>query len=59
MNTDEVKQNFYKLMNNASNGRSIENVAKLSDIRLVTEEDKARQLVEKPHCLDFKFSTRI
>ena len=52
--TDEVKRNFYKLINNAPYNKTIENVTKRSDIRLVREEHKARQLAEKPHCLDFR-----
>ena len=52
--TDEVKQNFYKLMNNAPYGKSIDNVAKRRDIRLVTEKEKARLLAETPHWLDFR-----
>ena len=52
--TDEVKLNFYKLVNDAPYGKTFENVVKRSDIRFVTEKDKARQLAEKPHCLDFR-----
>ena len=52
--TGEVKQNFYKLMNNALYGKTIENLAKQSYILLGTEEDKARQLAEKPHCQYFR-----
>ena len=51
---DETMKNFFKLMNNAPYGITIENVAKISDIRLLVDEAKAVKLAEKPHCIDFR-----
>ena len=41
-------------MNNASYGKTIENVARRTDIRLLNDMEKARRLAEKPHCVDFR-----
>ena len=41
-------------MNNAPYGKTIENVARRSKIRLLNDKEKARKLVEKPHCVDFR-----
>ena len=51
---DDVKKAFYKLMNNAPYGKTIENVARRTDIRLLNDMEKARRLAEKPHCVDFR-----
>ena len=39
-------------MNNAPNGKTIENVARRTDIRLLNDMEKARRSAEKPHCVD-------
>ena len=41
-------------MNNAPYGKTIENVALRTDIRLLNDMEKARKLAEKPHCVDFR-----
>ena len=53
-NHDDVKKAFYKLMNTAPYGKTIENVARRTDIRLLNDMVKARKLAEKPHCVDFR-----
>ena len=51
---DDVKKAFFKLMNNVPYGKTIENVARRTDIRLLTDMEKARKLAEKPNCVDFR-----
>ena len=41
-------------MNNSPYGKTIENAAKRSDIRLLTDEEQARKLADKPHCVDIR-----
>ena len=50
---DDIKKAFYKLMNNAPYGKTIESVARRTDIRLLNDMEKARRLAEKPHCVDY------
>ena len=40
---DDVKKAFYKLMNNAPYGKTIENVARRTEIRLLNDMEKARK----------------
>ena len=49
---DDVKQGFYKLMNNAPYGKTSEHVARRTDIRLINNMEKAQRLAEKLHCVD-------
>ena len=51
---DDIKQACYKLMNNVSYGKTIENIERRTDIRLLNDMEKAGKLAEKPHCVDFR-----
>jgi hypothetical protein len=51
---DECLRTLFKLMNNAPYGKTIENVAKRSAIKVLTDLEKARRLAEKPQCINFR-----
>ena len=51
---DECKRNFFKLMNVAPYGKIIENVARRSSIKVLTDMEKALRLAEKPQCINFR-----
>ena len=57
MNTELRKQaknyfenNYFKLMNNSVFGKSMDNVRKHRDIKLVTTDKRRSQLVSEPNC---------
>ena len=61
MNTDlrkkQLKSIFFKLMNNAVLGKTIENVRKHRNITLVTTERRRNYLVSEPNYHTTKFFT--
>ena len=51
---DECKRTFFKIINNAPYGKTIENVAKRTNIKVLTDMEKARRMAEKPQCINFR-----
>ena len=51
------QQNFFKGGNNHTYGKTIENQSKRTNIKLVTDEVKAAELMALPHVLGFKVFT--
>lgn len=52
--TNDFEKDFYKLMNNAVYGKTMENIRNRIDVRLVKNEQQAQKLVNKPNFETFK-----
>ena len=52
-----LKKIFFKLVNNAIFGKTMENVRKHTDTKFVTTETRRNYLVVEPNCHTIKFFT--
>ena len=51
---DEFNRNLYKLMNNCIYGKSIENIRKIINVKLVNDKKKYLKIVNKPNFVSQK-----
>ena len=56
---NEFEKNFFKLMNNAVFGKTLESLRKHQDVKLVSEGRKFKKLVAKPNFKSFKIFSEV